>query len=257
MQPVQEHWTRNLWSCALVLACWTVPLAAESNSFEDAESNLGFASKDENVRGVRLKPRHSETQTRVAKRRISLSNQHLLIDAAEIIDPANLDDVAAKNAKVVELRERVQLWLNDDTLTAIGDHAVLVIRKQDDADVAVQSVNMTLTGNVRWTCGVLAATGNKLHVTIRSDNRAVPPYRVTDFTLRGTARLDGGEFIGTADQIDVKNYPVKSFAAESSVRVILDENATLARGTRSSTNKSKIQGRHIEFEPSKSLLQVR
>ncbi len=270
MQFTHGRQLRNMWSCCLILSLcgWVSQQRAVSAAFADDEGRTKSVVQEQAVDRSPVQAEPPETGTQVDKRRISLRialdtgaesqkvDQWLLADAAEIIDPAKVDGVGQEEDRVVKLRKDVQLWLDDDTVSASGDQAIFVVQHQKNSKAIVQSVKMTLSGNVRWTSGGLDATANELSVTLRpADQGSESVSRMTEFTLRGRARLNGGSFTGTADRIDVAPYPAKDWHTESSMRLKLDGNATLSGRTRNG-GKFNTRGQFIEYVPNENRTRI-
>jgi len=274
MQSAQGCGTRILWSCCLafLLSGGVFQQWSASAGFADDAGKKESVGQKQNRDSSPAQTERSEAAPQIAQHRISLRikldsdgeppklSKYLLADAAEIVDPAQLDGVTREDDRVLKLRKNVRLWLHDETVIASGNQAV--IQNQKNPDPTVGSLKITVSGNVRWTAGGLNASADELSVTLRPETQGAGNISgVAEFTLRGMARLDAETFKGTADEIAVTPYPAKDSLTESSMRVKLGGNATLSvngKGTDKSRIKGgrRVQAERIEFIPSISFIRV-
>src|SRR6202040_844016 len=100
--------------------------------------------------------------------------------AEEITNSASLDDDSEEAGRVIELRNRVTLWLSDGSVKAMTDEAFITPKYRDESKTNVESFDIKLSGNVRWKSREFAAWANEMTVSLQpqtQDDRLAPRFR--------------------------------------------------------------------------------
>jgi hypothetical protein len=152
----------------------------------------------------------------------------LIVHADDVTEPALADGNAAKADRIIELRTDVRLKLQDDSMTAKADRAVITIKYQDKSKATLELITVELSGNVHWLSAEIEASADALTLTFQPSIRATATAaRPIDWKLRGRARLKGRNFVAQADQIEVESCNKTGIPKQSALRVTLDGHAAL------------------------------
>jgi hypothetical protein len=177
--------------------------------------------------------------------------------ADDIVDSSRLDGDSEEAGRVIELRKNVRLWLNDGSVKAMADEAVITPKYRDGSKKDVESFDVKLSGNVRWKSREFAAWANELTVSLRPVSPGdLGAPRFSELALTGRARLAGDEFKGKADRIKVDFVQVNKPPADRSMRLTLDGSATIVLGRPGDNSRPPFYGGYMQFIPENSSLKI-
>lgn len=149
----------------------------------------------------------------------------LMLEAGEIIEASAFQGNPAPKVQGAELRADVRLQLQDKSMLAKADRAVITVRYQDTSRTTVESLTVKLSGNIQWSFGEISMTADTLTLRFRqSPKEKTTKPRTTDWTVTGRARLNGKDFAAQADRVELTRDMDEGGQA---VHVKLDGNAVV------------------------------
>jgi hypothetical protein len=234
---------RRAWLLIVGIAIVTLPAiygVALGDDVRQALSNAGDAAQLPRRISLRFIPNSAAAN--------AVAEDALRAKADEIADSANLDE-GGGGERVIELRKNVTLWLNDGSVKAMADEAVITRKYRDESKTSVESFDVKLSGNVRWKSRQIAAWADELAVSLQPrtlGDRAAP--RFGELVLTGRSRFVCDEFKGKADRINV-DFVQQHEPPDQSMRLTLDGAATIVLGRPDDKSRPAFHARYIEFIP--------
>jgi len=202
--------------------------------------------------GIALPADERANAARTISRRFDLTSDSasqaadaVIVQASEVLERTAQSGDASEADLVIELRSDFRLSLEKDSMNAGADRAVVLVKYHNASKTVIESLTVKLAGNARWTCGGIAASGERLTLSFRTplvDSAGSPPS--TAWVLRGRARLRGRNFVAGAKQVSVQLDSEAGSQAEGAMLIKLDGDATL----RSAAERASGQVRAARME---------